>query len=150
MKTTNVLLTLLFIFGGCATTADHVNSLHSSSERELTAGIVQREIRRGMSQADVAGQLGSPNIVSRDGAGMETWIYDKIATEASYSHSQSTLGGAAGVGGFAGSVLLLGLGGGSYDTQRGAAATTQKTLTVIIKYNTAGQVDNATFHSTRF
>jgi hypothetical protein len=40
-----------------------------------------------MSGTEVAVALGSPNIVTRDSGGKETWIYDKIATEASYSKS---------------------------------------------------------------
>lgn len=138
------------LLAGCGSTQDHVRSLHSGNERELTAGIVQREIRHGMSQSAVASQLGSPNIVSRDASGRETWIYDKIATEASYSQSQSGLGGLAGAAGAAGSVLLLGLGSGHYDTQRGAAAVSQKTLTVIIKYDRQGLVEETSFHSVRF
>ncbi len=42
----------------------------------MTVGIVQKEIRIGMSQADVAAALGSPNIVTRDSEGKETWIYE--------------------------------------------------------------------------
>lgn len=150
MKNKITFLSLLVLLAGCATTQDHVNSLHSSSERELTAGIVQREIRKGMSQGDVASQIGSPNIVSKDSSGLETWIYDRIATEASYSQSQSTLGGLGGLAADVGSVLLLGMANGSYNTQRGASAVTQKTLTVVIKYDASGHVDSATYHSVRF
>ena len=42
-----------------------------------------------MTQDQVAAALGSPNIVTRDAAGRETWIYDKIASEASYSSSDA-------------------------------------------------------------
>jgi hypothetical protein len=44
----------------------------------MTLGIVQKGIRIGITQADVAASLGSPNIVARDSAEAETWIYDKI------------------------------------------------------------------------
>ncbi len=79
-----LLLVSLLLFG-CMTAAQHQKSLHSTQEREMTLGIVQKEIRAGMSQADVATSLGSPNIVTKDSSGKETWVYDKIATEASYS-----------------------------------------------------------------
>ncbi|MEI6127326.1 MAG: hypothetical protein WCQ99_12320, partial [Pseudomonadota bacterium] len=69
---------LVFFAASCA----HESKLHSAKEREMTLGIVQKEIRAGMSQATVAEALGSPNIVTRDEDGQETWIYDKIATEA--------------------------------------------------------------------
>lgn len=100
---------ILAVLCGCATAADHARSLHSADDRKVTVGIVQREIRNGMSGAEVAEALGSPNIVTKDSSESETWIYDKIATEASYSNSRGGVGGLAGVAGEPGAVLLLGL-----------------------------------------
>jgi outer membrane protein assembly factor BamE (lipoprotein component of BamABCDE complex) len=149
MKRQVVLLAAL-ITTGCVNASNHVRELHSTQEQEMTVGIVQKEIRRGMSQGDVALALGSPNIVSSDSAGKETWIYDKIATEASYSNSRGGLGGLGGILGAPGSVLLLGLGQGDYQKNAGASATTQKTLTVVIKFDDQDRVENATYHSSRF
>ena len=143
-------LALVLTLSGCVNAASNTAELHSTHEREMTVGIVQREIRRGMSQGDVATSLGSPNIVSNDSEGRQTWIYDKVATEASYSRSNAGVGGLAGIGGVPGAVLLLGLGGGSYDKSAGASATTQKTLTVVIKFDRAERVETATYHSSRF
>ena len=145
-----VVATLPITLGGCMTAAQHQQSLHSSHEREMTVGIVQKEIRQGMSQADVAAALGSPNIVTKDSAGKETWIYDKIATEASYSKSSSEIGAGGGAGGIAGTTLLLGIVGGGYSQASGAVSSTQKTLTVIIKFNNANQVDSFSYHSSKF
>jgi len=143
------LLTLIFI-SGCMSAAEHQQSLGSTKEREMTVGIVQKEIRVGMSQADVAASLGSPNIVTRDSEGKETWVYDKIATEASYSRSSGGVGGAGGAGGIAGSALILGLIGGSYSQQAGAASSTQKTLTVLIKFDNNSKVESFSYHSSKF
>ena len=145
----SILLPFLLLIG-CVNAARNAAELHSAQEREMTLGIVQREIHRGMSQDEVAMALGSPNIVSKDDSGRETWIYDKIASEASYSHSRGSAGGMAGVAGDVGSVLLLGLGGGSYGKNAGASAVTQRTLTVVIKFDGRGLVDTATYHSSRF
>lgn len=138
------------LMSGCMTAAQHQQTLHSTQEREMTVGIVQKEIRAGMSQADVAAALGSPNIVTRDSEGKETWIYDKIATEASYSRDSGGLGGGAGAGGIAGTTLILGLVGGSYSKEAGATATTQKTLTVILKFNKDGKVESFSYHASKF
>jgi outer membrane protein assembly factor BamE (lipoprotein component of BamABCDE complex) len=135
---------------GCVNARDHYQDVHSSTEPEMTVGIVQREIRRGMTPDEVAGALGSPNLVNRDQQGNETWIYDKIATVATYSRSSGGSFGLGGVGGSPGSSLLLGLGGGSYQRNAGASATTQKTLTVIIKYGADGRVRDFTYHSSKF
>jgi outer membrane protein assembly factor BamE (lipoprotein component of BamABCDE complex) len=114
--------------------ADHAAALHSSRDRDLTVGLVQKDIRYGMSQSDVAASLGSPNIVTREDNGNETWIYDKIATEASRSSDS---------GGW--TILLAGS-----NKQAGASATTQRTLTVVIKFDHERRVSNFTYHSTKF
>lgn len=138
-----------FMFG-CMTAAQHQQELGSTKEREMTVGIVQKEIHVGMSQADVAMALGSPNIVTNDGSGKETWIYDKIATEASYSTSRGGVGGGVGAGGLAGSALILGGVGGGYSKSAGASSTTQKTLTVVIKFDNKKKVDSFSYHASKF
>ena len=143
------LLNVAFMFG-CMTAAQHQQELGSSREREMTVGIVQKEIRVGMSQADVAVALGSPNIVTNDGSGKETWIYDKIATEASYSASSGGISGGAGAGGLAGSALILGGVGGGYSKSAGASSTTQKTLTVVIKFDNKRRVESFSYHASKF
>ncbi|GAB1430706.1 hypothetical protein MASR2M18_15400 [Ignavibacteria bacterium] len=127
-------LLLLPLGYGCKTAAEHRSELGSTREREMTVGIVQREIRKGMSGAEVAEALGSPNIVTKDSDDKETWVYDKIATEASYSQSQSAI------------FLIL----GGMSQQSGAASVTQRTLTVVIKYDTAGKVESFTYHASKF
>src|SRR5215510_8134963 len=81
-------LVLAAVTVGCTSAAQHQQSLGSTAEREMTLGIVQREIHAGLTQDEVITALGSPNIVTRDADGHETWVYDKIATEASYSRSE--------------------------------------------------------------
>ncbi|HIJ72755.1 MAG TPA: hypothetical protein HPP83_01520 [Candidatus Hydrogenedentes bacterium] len=131
---------------GCA----HHGDLHSTREREMTLGVVQKEIRVGMSQVDVAAALGSPNIVSRDREGREAWIYDKVATEVSYSDSSGNVSGSATGGGLAGDTLLIGMIGGGYGRKKGGAATTQKTLTVIIRFDADAKVESFSYHSSKF
>lgn len=135
----------ILVFSGCSP-AVHQSKLASAKEREMTLGIVQKEIRVGMSQTDVAEALGSPNIVTRDENGKETWIYDKIATEASYS--KSSVAAATGGGGTSGNTLLLGLITGGYES--GASSTTQKTLTVVIKFDQDHLVGSFSYHSSKF
>jgi outer membrane protein assembly factor BamE (lipoprotein component of BamABCDE complex) len=119
----------------CTTTAaQQQQQLGSAAAREMTLGIVQKEIRAGLMPDQVATALGSPNIVTRDAAGRETWIYDKVATEASYSQSSAY-----------GTVLLLGTGNAA-----GAASQSQRTLTVVIKFGTNQQVETFSYHSSRF
>lgn len=118
----------------CTTVTNTGTGLHSTQDRELTVGTVQREIKKGMSGAEVAEILGSPNIVTKDEGDDETWVYDKIATEASYSQNQTAM------------FLIL----GGTATQSGSAAVTQKTLTVVIKYDANSKVKSFSYHSSKF
>jgi len=134
-----VILTLisLSILVGCMSASQHQQNLPSTQERETTVGIVQREIRVGMSGAQVAEALGSPNIVTQDSEGDETWIYDKIASEASYSKDSGGTG------------LIISLFAG-YNRQSGAVSTTQRTLTVVIKYGKDKLVKSFSYHASKF
>jgi outer membrane protein assembly factor BamE (lipoprotein component of BamABCDE complex) len=103
-----------------------------------------------MSGADVVGVLGSPNMVTSDEQRRETWVYDKISTERVYSAdsggiSTLILGGAT-----IGDGLVGGGVGPSYGSGSGAAATTQKTLTVIIKFDSDRRVRDFAYHSSQF
>lgn len=141
---------LPILVSSCMTAADHSQALHSQADREFTLGLVQTKVYRGMSQTEVAESLGSPNIVTRDSGGDESWVYDKIATEASYSADRGSVGGGLGAGGFAGSVLLLGGVTSGYSKAAGAAASTQKTLTVVIKFDKNQKVKDFSYHSSKF
>lgn len=138
MKLSRVLIALAIVatigFAGCMTVQDHRNNLSSTQDREMTVGNVQREIHKNMSGAEVAEVLGSPNVVTKDEGDNETWVYDKIATEVSYSSSQNAM------------FLIL----GGVANQSGAASVTQKTLTVVIKFDENKKVKSFSYHSSTF
>jgi hypothetical protein len=48
------------MLGGFMRAAMHQQSIDSTAEREMTLGVVQKEIRIGMSQADVAAPRAHP------------------------------------------------------------------------------------------
>ena len=50
--------------------------------QKVTLGNVQRIVKKGASSAEVVGALSSPNIVTSNKDGTETWVYDKIMSEA--------------------------------------------------------------------
>jgi hypothetical protein len=112
----------------------------------FTLGVVQKELRPGLSQADVAERLGAPNILTRDGEGREAWVYDKVSSEIEASSGGVGVGGAgSGVGGtFAG---LLGIGASKRSDK---AKSSQRTLTVVVRFSAAGTVETFTWHDSRF
>lgn len=134
------------VLAGCMSASDHRRAVQDDTGDRLTVGTVQKEIRVGMSGGEVAGVLGSPNIVSTDEDRREVWIYDKVATD--YVHSESNGGISALILGVGGSVG--GAGGAGYHSSAGAASTSQRTLTVIIKYDHDGKVRDFAYHTSKF
>ena len=137
---------LLMALSGCMTAAEHRAAVQDDGADKLTVGKVQREIRVGMTGADVAQVLGSPNIVSTDEEHREVWIYDKVATDRAYSTSSGGV-----------SALILGVGGSalgaaapSYGQSSGASSTSQRTLTIIIKFDNKNRVRDFAYHTSRF
>lgn len=135
---------------GCAGAKYHREAVSGDRASALTVGQVQKEIRVGMSGADVAAALGSPNVVTTDENRRETWIYDKISTEHAYS---SDSGGILTLIFGGGDVSGNGGGGGilpSYAGGSGATSSTQKTLTVIIKFDDRKRVRDFAYHGSTF
>ena len=145
-----ILIAVIFIGStaliGCKTVGEHVKAVRSDAPDKVTVGKVQAEIRTGMSGAEVAGILGSPNIVTTDEERREVWIYDKFATESAHSTSSGGV-----------SVLFLGIvgnfvcgGAPSYKSSTGASSKTQRTMTIIIKYDADKKVMDFAYHSSSF
>ena|SRR3989338_9146345 len=126
-------LSILFL-SGCSTAGSHLKSVQSDKGDRVTVGKVQREIRIGMVSAQVIEVLGSPNIVSTDENRLEVWVYDKIATDVAYSNSNG------------GVWLILGTVGGN----SGAKSISQRTLTIVIKFDADKKVRDFAYHSSSF
>ncbi len=135
MKKLLILTLSASLLSGCMTAAQHREAVEDNSADRMTVGKVQREIKVGMSGAEVAQALGSPNIVSTDEQRREVWIYDKISTDNAYSTSSGGV-----------SALIL----GGYGESAGATSKSQKTLTVIIKFDDNKKVRDFAYHTSRF
>lgn len=137
---------LSIVLAGCMSASQHRQAVQDDTGERVTVGTVQKEIHVGMSGAEVAAVLGSPNIVSTDEERREVWIYDKVATDYAYSSSSGGI-----------SALILGWGSQvagaaapSYGASSGAASRTQRTLTIIIKFDTEGKVRDFAYHTSKF
>jgi outer membrane protein assembly factor BamE (lipoprotein component of BamABCDE complex) len=141
---------LAALLAGCAGAKYHREQVSGDRASALTVGQVQKEIYVGMAGAEVAAALGSPNVVTTDSERRETWIYDKISTERAYS---SDSGGILTLIFGSGDVNGNGGGGGifpSYSGGRGATSSTQKTLTVIVKFDQSKRVRDFAYHASTF
>jgi hypothetical protein len=114
--------------------------------RPFTLGLVQKALRPGLAQADVAERLGAPNIVTRGAEAREVWVYDKVSSDIEASSGGVGVGG-AGTG--AGSTFwgLLGVGAGKRSER---VKSSQRTLTVVVRFSAEGTVEGFTWHSSAF
>ncbi len=101
---------------------------------KLTVGRVQGEIKVGMSAASVAEVLGSPNIVTTDEERREVWIYDKVSSDS--VDTSNSIGG-----------TIIVFGGQSSQRER---TRTQKTLTIIIKFDENKLVRDFAYNYSQF
>ncbi len=141
-----------FVLGACATAQEHAASVRAGQETDrVTVGTVQREIKVGMTNAEVVQVLGSPNMVTTDEQRRENWVYDKISTDTVYSRSSGGVNALILGGGLIGdSAAAGGLGGAGYSSGAGARSTSQRTLTIIIKYDAANRVRDFAYRSSSF
>ena len=106
----------------------------ANKDNGLTVAKAQASLHKGMTGDQVVSAMGSPNIVTSGANGTETWVYDKVSTENIYANAG---------GGF--NILLAGASGNT-----GASSTTQKTLTIIVKFDANKQVSDVAYHQSSF
>jgi len=144
MQKLKTLLVLSSLFLATSCYNKQVNVVPENSNK-LTLGKIQQTLKKGIAQDQIVIAMGSPNLVTVDSAGLETWIYDKISTEvtaASASNSATVLGGGIG--------SIIGVGGAIGSS--GSAAkkiTSQKTLTVVLKFKDK-KLESYTYNASKF
>lgn len=117
---------------GCANqpVSSYQNQNPSPPVNNISYGLIQKTVVKGVSKEQIISALGSPNMITNNVSNEETWIYDKISTDyynESNSSSASILGG--------GIVGAIGIGGSaSNSTGNSRGTSTQRTLTLIIKF----------------
>ena len=139
-------LLLPILLGGCLSASDHLAAGRGESAERLTLGTVQREIRAGMSSADVVAALGAPNIVTTDEQRREVWVYDKLSSEVVQSATSASV-----------SPLLLGAQGsfagamsGNVSQAAGATSRSDRMLTVVVKFDDQHRVRDFAYRASQF
>ncbi|MCD4764839.1 MAG: hypothetical protein K8R28_12570 [Desulfobacterales bacterium] len=127
------IISLGFILSSLSACMTHPNNAGPDATN-LTVGKVQGEIKEGMPASDVAAILGSPNIVTTDEKRREVWIYDKVSSNRVDTRKS-----------FGGGIIIL---GGS--TRQAKSTSTQKTLTIIIKFDEQKKVRDFAYNYTQF
>ena len=99
-------------------------------EEQMTVAKAQREIKVGMTSAQVVEVLGAPNMVTTDDKRRETWVYDRVSSNVSKSSA---------------GVWLLFAGA---DSAR--ASSNQRTLTIIVKFDENNRVRDFAYRTSTF
>lgn len=122
-KLIQIVTLLCIVTSGCAYQAPLATIPARQIEtQKITLGSVQRFVKKGASSSDVINALGSPNIVTSNQDGSETWVYDKIVAEAEMASGQNT------------------------------AVTTRssRTMIVTVKFDKDQKVDNVAYRQTSY
>ena len=114
--------------------ASSQKSADTTKTDNISVGKVQREIKIGMTSAEVVEVLGSPNIVTTDEERREVWVYDKMSTQIDSSSSSK-------------GIWLVVVGAGS---DKNKTSTSQRTLTIIIKFDNEGKVRDFSYRTSSF
>lgn len=134
-----------FSLTGCMSASAHRADVEDQTVGRLSVGTVQREIRTGMSGADVVLALGAPNIVTTDEQRREVWVYDKVASEVVSSASGLS---------FSPLILatgsILGAATGSASQSAGATSRSDRTLTIVIKFDEQKRIRDFAYHASQF
>ena len=124
---------VIYFASGCSTPASkHRADIRDDSGDRITVGKVQREVKIGMPSSAIVEILGSPNVVTTDEKRREVWVYDKIASDRIASSSASSI------------FLFFG------DQGQAASSSSQRTLTIIIKFDESSLVRDFAYHTSRF
>jgi outer membrane protein assembly factor BamE (lipoprotein component of BamABCDE complex) len=125
-------LSIMPLFAMACQTAS--NSAKSVPVERVTVGTVQRFIRNGMTSAEVVEVLGSPNMVTKNAEGNETWVYDKVYSEYEAKRSES-------------GICLILLGGSS---SKASGSSSERTLTIVVHFDKNSRVIDFSYRTTSF
>lgn len=126
-----IIFGICFMVSGCATAQSYYNP---QQDEKITVAKAQKDIKIGMTAADVIEVMGSPNIISTDNERREVWVYDKISTQQAYQNSSGGL-----------SIILAGISGND-----GSSIKSQRTLTIVIKFDSDHKVRDLAYHTSSF
>ncbi|MDR0693013.1 MAG: hypothetical protein LBF49_00350 [Puniceicoccales bacterium] len=106
----------------------------SAPVERVTVGTVQRFIKNGMTSAEVVGVLGSPNLVTKNAEGNETWVYDKVHSEYEATRSES-------------GICLILFGGAR---AKASGSSSERTLTIVVHFDKDSRVVDFSYRTTSF
>ncbi|MBX1886785.1 outer membrane protein assembly factor BamE [Campylobacter peloridis] len=129
MRKVSLLFAIALSFTACNKTL-----YNPQVDEKITVAKAQKDIKIGMSSSEIIEIMGSPNIISTDEQRREVWVYDKVSSQRAYQNASGGI-----------SIILAGAGGNS-----GSSVSSQRTLTVIIKFDDKQKVRDIAYHTSSF
>jgi hypothetical protein len=114
-------ITCLLLLAGCQSPLAVIPARQQQVER-ITLGSVQNYLKKGEPSGVVIQHLGTPNIVTSNTDGTESWVYDKISTEIEYASGLSS----------------------------GVATKSSRTMIVVVKFDNFKRVEDVKYRQTSY
>lgn len=115
---------IVFIITGCNTNPAPLALIPARKieTTKISLANVQKSVKVGTSSSAVIDALSSPNIITSNPDGSETWIYDKISSESEFATGLNS----------------------------SVSASSSRTLIVVIKFDKSNKVESVQYRQTSF
>ena len=122
-----------------------------SNASALSYGAVTATVIKGKTtQIDLIQMFGGPNISTIDGDGLETWVYERSVSQTDVSSKSQNWQAAANLGVAFGHVQAGGSVGGGQSEGASSTASSFRSLTAIVKFNTDKTVKDYSVRASQF
>ena len=122
-----------------------------SGASALSYGVVTATVVKGKTtQADLLQMFGGPNISTTDAEGVESWVYERSVSQTDVASRSNNWQAAANLGVSFGQAQIGASGGGGSSGAAASTASSFRSLTVIVKFNSNRTVKDFSVRASQF
>ena len=124
---------------------------NQSNASALSYGAVTAAVIKGKTtQMELIQMFGGPNISTMDGDGVETWVYERSVNQTDVASKSQNWQAAANLGVAFGHIQAGGSVGGGQSEGASSTASSFRSLTAIVKFNTDKTVKDYSVRASQF
>lgn len=124
---------------------------NQSGASALSYGVVTAAVTKGKTtQMELIQMFGGPNISTIDGDGLETWVYERSVSQTDVVSKTQNWQAAANLGVAFGHIQAGGSVGGGQSEGAASTASSFRSLTAIVKFNTDKTVKDYSVRASQF
>ena len=139
MKNMCFVFVFALLLSGCGPKLATIPARQADVEK-ITLGSVQSRVKKGAASSVVVDALGSPNIVTSNDDGTETWVYDLIFSEEEVDASA-----------FGGGIYIPGISAGAGGVSGSKVKTSRsKSFIVQVKFDKNNRVADVKYRQTAY